>query len=165
MKHKSVATPQHFRTHTQQLMPVLKDTHTPRHNALCPPSILIPHVAVSLFSHWAISVETWHVLSPWLVSLQLSVAALWQTSAASSSAQASQGITRAAWTAAGEFSSRLALVRHHPLSFLSCSPLLSLFSVLLVTLMSSLLLSSASSSPLLPCPLMLGYVMNILRTC
>lgn len=50
---------------------------------------------------------------------QLSVAALWQTSAESSSAQASQGITRAAWTAAGEFNFLLASVCHPPsLSFL-----------------------------------------------
>lgn len=41
---------------------------------------------------------------------QLSVAAPWQSSVASFSARASQGITRAAWTVAGEFNSRLALV-------------------------------------------------------
>lgn len=58
---------------------------------------------------------------------QLSVAALWQTSAASSSAQASQGITRAAWTAAGEFNSLLASVCRSPSVVLSFSPLLSLF--------------------------------------
>lgn len=49
--------------------------------------------------------------------LQLSVEAPWQTSVASFLVQASQGITRAARTAAGGFNSRLALVHHRDYFF------------------------------------------------
>lgn len=45
---------------------------------------------------------------------QPSAEAPWQTSAASFSVQAFQGITRAAWTAPGEFNSPLALVCNPP---------------------------------------------------
>lgn len=91
------------------------------------------------------SVEKWHVLSPWLLPPQLSVVALWQTSVASSSAQASQGITRAAWTAAGEFNSLLALVCHPPVIPLSLHPSSPVFSFpvfVLVALISCTILFS-----------------------
>lgn len=56
------------------------------------------------------SVDEWHVFFSSAGLPQLSVVALWQSSTASSSAQASRGITKAAWTVAGEFNSQLALV-------------------------------------------------------
>ncbi len=126
------------------IMPVLKPTHIKRHNALCPPSIFTPVVIV--FLCFPIELFCGEVTCSFsLVGLpQLSVAALWQTSAASSSAQASQGITRAAWTAAGEFNSLLALVCHPPLclSFLLLLSSVFFFFVVLA-LMPSLVLSSA----------------------
>lgn len=114
--------------------------HTQKQYALCTPSIYRRPVIVFLCFH----------IEPFCGGLtcsfssvglsQLSVEALWQTSAVSSSVQAFQGITRAAWTAPGEFNSQLALVCNPPTLLLSVYALLTFFFFFVLAL-SSLSLS------------------------
>lgn len=91
-------------------MLVVKPTHRKRHNALRPLSTSTCGCGFLLFFQGEIFHRALTCFSSMVGLPQLSVAALWQPLMASFSAQGFQGIIRAAWTAAGEFNSQLALV-------------------------------------------------------
>lgn len=109
----------HFVVYTI-IMLVVKPTHHKWHNALCPPSILTIDCGFLCFHGEMLGDAL--TCFPSMVGLpQLNAAALWQPLVASFSAQAFQGIIRAAWTAAGEFNSQLALVGSPQSDFLPYS--------------------------------------------